>query len=120
MTTTTLPTYTMMLARYPDRTWSVEPVGLAREPRYVPERAGPDGCVRRGGNVWELIHRDARAVVSAVLNLDTYGFDLRFCDPQGACVARSEMVYGVPPGETEPMYYELVYATPELQERARG
>lgn len=113
----TLPTYTVVLTRHPGG-WGIEPVGLVKIPGYVQENAGPDGCVRRSRDLAELIPDEARTVVSAVLNVDRYAFHLRFCMPSGECVAHSTIRYGVPPGEREPVTYEVVQTTPGLRRAA--
>lgn len=88
--TTEHPTFTLVLLDYPDGTWSAEPVGMGGVPGYVPEKAGPEGCFRRGPDL-SVLFDEARAAVSAATNLDRFGFDLRFCCATGECVARSDI-----------------------------
>lgn len=106
---TTTPTFTLVLIDWPDGTWSAEPVNMAAVAGYTPDHAGPHGCYRRSADLGRLIHHDMRDALAAALGVDRLGFDLRFCAPSGECVARSEVL----PGRV------LVYATPELRQRAR-
>lgn len=106
------PTYDLVLISYPEGQWSIEPIGI--------QGVHPGQHVVTSDDLNSLLVDDARTLISTILGVDLYAFDLRFLAPTGELIATSTITSDAPGRHHKGVTHENVQLHGVLAEQMAG